>query len=81
MGGPQFEFHCPVAESPRCSKLTRSIVEEKTLWTSENELPQHEFSTKEECFELWMNDLRKWEVICVRGCPPTEKEIVTRENS
>ena len=25
MGGPQFEFHCPMAESPRCSKLTKAF--------------------------------------------------------
>ena len=52
----------------------RHIVEE-VLWTRENELPQYQFSEKEECFESWMKDLRKWGVICVHGCPPTEKGI------
>ena len=64
-----------VQDAQSLPKLSRSTVEEKTLWTSENELPQHEFSTKER-FESWMNDLRKWGVICVHGCPPTEKGIV-----
>ena len=65
-----------VQDAQSLPKLSRSIVEETTLWTSQNELPQHEFSTKEERFESWMNDLRKWGVICVHGWPPTEKGIV-----
>ena len=65
-----------VQDAQSLPKLSRSIVEEKILWTSENELPHHEFSTKEERFESWMNDLRKWGAIRVHGCPPTEKGIV-----
>ena len=65
-----------VQDAQSLPELSRSIVEEKTLWTSENELPQHEFSTKEERFESWMKDLRKWGAIRVDGCPPTEKGIV-----
>ena len=60
---------CPLRD------LVKPVVEE-ALWTSENELPQYEFSAKEERFESWMKDLRKWGAICVHGCPPTEEGVV-----
>ena len=64
-----------VQDAQNLKDLVKPVVEE-ALWTSGNELPQYEFSAKEECFESWMNDLRKWGVICVHGCPRTEKGVV-----
>ena len=64
-----------VQDAQSLKDLVKPVVEE-ALWTSENELPQYEFSAKEERFESWMKDLRKWGAICVHGCPPTEKGIV-----
>ena len=64
-----------VQDTQNLRDKVKPVVEE-ALWTSENELPQYEFSAKEERFESWMKDLRKWGVICVHGCPPTEKGIV-----
>ena len=79
MGGSQYEFQCPVAEGTGCSKRTKprkTPIVEKTLWTRENELPLYEFSAKEERLESWMKDLLKWGVICVHGCPPSDKGLL-----
>jgi len=64
-----------VQDTQNLKDLVKPIVEE-ALWTSENELPRYEYSAKEECFESWMKDLRKWGAICVHGCPLTEKGVV-----
>ena len=69
-------FSVPWLRVQDAQNLPRSITEERILWTSENKLPQHEFSKKEECFASWMKDLRKWGMIRVHGCPPTEKGLV-----
>lgn len=57
-------------------KYLAKPITEKALWTNENKLPEYEFSKREECFDSWMNDLCKWGVICVHGCPPNEKGLV-----
>lgn len=66
-----------VQDAQSLKHLAKPIyITEKALWTNENKLPEYEFSKREECFDSWMNDLCKWGVICVHGCPPNEKGLV-----
>ena len=64
-----------VQDAQNLQNLSKPILDQNILWTSENNLPQYDFSTKEVHFDSWMKDLRNWGAILVHGCPPSEKGI------